>query len=50
MSMTLASSSVIFVRNANLQVALAMLGVCLAVWLYRLPSRDRPGSRAAARQ
>lgn len=42
MSLTLSSSIVFFVRNPYLQVALAMLGVTLAVWLYRVPSRDRP--------
>jgi hypothetical protein len=33
---------VFFARNPYLQAALAMLGVTLAVWLYRIPSRDRP--------
>jgi uncharacterized membrane protein YbaN (DUF454 family) len=42
MSLTLSSSIVFFVRNPYLQAALAMLGVTLAVWLYRIPSRDRP--------
>jgi hypothetical protein len=48
MSLTLASSIVFFVRNPYLQAALSLLGVGLAVWLYRIPSRDRPGRHAAA--
>jgi uncharacterized membrane protein YbaN (DUF454 family) len=43
MALTLASSIVFFVRNPALQAALAAFGVVLAVWLYRIPSRDRPG-------
>ena len=42
MSATLAISIVFFVRPAWLQGALALMGVLLAVWLYRVPSRDRP--------
>jgi uncharacterized membrane protein YbaN (DUF454 family) len=42
MSLTLASSIVFFVRPAWLQLALALSGVGLALWLYRIPSRDRP--------
>ncbi|MCL4801853.1 MAG: YbaN family protein [Burkholderiales bacterium] len=49
MSLTLASSIVFFVRNPYLQAALAALGVGLAVWLARIPSRDRRRSRDAAR-
>lgn len=41
MSSTLAASIVFFVRNPYLQVALAVLGIGLATWLYRIPSRDR---------
>lgn len=39
MSLTLATSIVFFVRNFYLQCALAALGVGLAIWLYRIPSR-----------
>ncbi len=46
MSLTLASSIVFFVRGPFLQAALAVFGVALAVWLYRIPSRDRPRGRA----
>jgi uncharacterized membrane protein YbaN (DUF454 family) len=41
MSVTLATSIVLFVRPGWLQAALALIGVALAVWMYRLPSRDR---------
>lgn len=43
MSATLASSILLFVEDLRLQVALAVLGVLLAAWLWRVPSRDRPG-------
>ena len=42
MGATMAVSIVFFVRPWPLQVALALLGLGLAFWLYRLPSRDRP--------
>jgi len=42
MSATLTVSIVFFVRPLALQLALAALGVVLAAWLYRIPSRDRP--------
>lgn len=42
MSATLAASIWFFVRPAWLQLALAAFGVGMAVWLYRIPSRDRP--------
>lgn len=42
MSLTLTSSIVFFVHNPYLQAALAILGGALAVWMYRIPSRDRP--------
>ena len=42
MSGTLAASIVFFVKAPYLQAALGALGVALAVWLYRVPSRDRP--------
>jgi uncharacterized protein len=42
MSATLAASIFFFVTDAYLQWALAALGVLLATWLYRVPSRDRP--------
>ena len=42
MSLTMAVSIVFFVRPLWLKVALALFGVALAVWMYRIPSRDRP--------
>lgn len=43
MSLTLGTSIVFFVKPLWLKLALAAFGVGLAVWLYRVPSRDRPG-------
>lgn len=42
MSLTLTSSIVFFVRSPYVQAGLAAMGVALAIWLYRIPSRDRP--------
>jgi uncharacterized membrane protein YbaN (DUF454 family) len=41
MGLTLGASIAFFVRPAWLKVLLAVLGVALAAWLYRIPSRDR---------
>ena len=41
---SLGISIVFFVRPPVLQILLAGLGVALALWLYRTPSRDRPRS------
>ena len=41
MSVTMAASIVLFVRPWPLQLALSVLGLILAIWLYRIPSRDR---------
>lgn len=43
MAATLSTSIVFFVKNPYGQVAMALFGVALAIWLYRIPSRDRPG-------
>lgn len=43
MSLTLGVSIVFFVEPLWLQGLLTAMGVGLAVWLYRMPSRDRPG-------
>jgi uncharacterized protein len=43
MAATLAVSIVFFVVDVRLQVLLALFGLMLAVYLYRIPSRDRPG-------
>ena len=42
MAATLTVSIVFFVPHPWLQAALAVFGVVLAAWLYRVPSRDRP--------
>lgn len=42
MSFTMGVSIVFFVRPLWLKIALALFGVALAVWMYRIPSRDRP--------
>ena len=47
MSISLATSIVIAVRSLWLQVALALLGIALGVWMYRIPSRDRPQQRTS---
>lgn len=39
MAASLTASIVFFVRPAWLQAALAVLGLLVAVWLYRIPSR-----------
>lgn len=49
MSVSLCVSIVFFVRPAWLQAVLAVVGLLLAAWLYRIPSRDREisaGSRS----
>lgn len=46
MAATLAASIVFAVEDRRLQVALAAFGVLLAIWLARIPSRDRPASRS----
>ncbi|MGH8669080.1 MAG: YbaN family protein [Burkholderiales bacterium] len=45
MSLTLAASIVFFVDGAYLKWGLGAMGVVLAAWLYRVPSRDRPRPR-----
>lgn len=42
MATTLGISIAFFVPDAWLKAALAALGVLLAAWMYRIPSRDRP--------
>ena len=41
MAVSLATSIVLFVRPVWLQAALAIFGLVLAAWMYRIPSRDR---------
>ncbi len=42
MALTLTSSIVFFVSDPYLQIALALFGLGLAIYMYRIPSRDRP--------
>lgn len=42
MAITLSASILFFVPWLELQIALALLGVALGIYLYRIPSRDRP--------
>lgn len=42
MSLTMGISIVFFVRPTWLKIVLALFGVGLAIWMYRIPSRDRP--------
>jgi uncharacterized membrane protein YbaN (DUF454 family) len=46
MTVSLGSSIVFFVRPAWLQVALALFGLALGAWLYRIPSRARGSPQA----
>ena len=41
MAVSLTSSIVFFVKDGRLQIALALLGIALAVYMYRIPSRER---------
>ena len=42
MTLTFGSSIIFFIKNDWLQLALAVYGVAMVIWLYRVPSRDRP--------
>jgi uncharacterized membrane protein YbaN (DUF454 family) len=48
--LTFGSSILFFVRDGWLQSALAFFGLMMAIWLYRIPSRDRPGQQESSRQ
>lgn len=41
MALTLAASTVFFVQDPRLRALLALLGLTLAIYMYRIPSRDR---------
>ncbi|MFO1363761.1 MAG: YbaN family protein [Burkholderiales bacterium] len=45
MAATLAASIVFAVEDRRVQAALAVFGVLLAIWMARIPSRDRPSGR-----
>lgn len=47
MALTFAASILFFVDNPWLRAALALFGLALAAWLYRIPSRDAPAWAAA---
>lgn len=42
MSLTLGTSIVFFVPLLWVKVVLAIFGVGMAIWMYRMPSRDAP--------
>jgi uncharacterized membrane protein YbaN (DUF454 family) len=42
MAVTLSVSIIFFVANPYLKAGLGILGVLLAIWLWRIPSRDAP--------
>lgn len=42
MTLTFGSSIIFFIKDGWLQLALAFFGLTMAIWLYRIPSRDRP--------
>jgi len=42
MTLTFGSSILFFVKGGWLQLALTFFGVLMAIWLYQIPSRDRP--------
>jgi hypothetical protein len=42
MTVTFGASIILFVKPVWLKAVLALLGVGLAVWMARIPSRDRP--------
>lgn len=43
MTLTFGSSIAFFIKDGWLQLALAFFGLTMVIWLYRIPSRDRPG-------
>jgi uncharacterized membrane protein YbaN (DUF454 family) len=45
MASMLTISTLFFVKDRNVQIGLAALGVLLAIWMWRIPSRDRPRAR-----
>lgn len=45
MTLTFGSSIIFFIKDGRLQLALAAFGVTMVIWLYRIPSRDRPAGK-----
>jgi uncharacterized protein len=48
MVLTFGSTILFFVKDGRLQIALAIFGLTMAIWLYRIPSRDTKDSAADA--
>ena len=44
MSVSIVTSAIFFVRPWWGKILLIAIGVVTATWLYRIPSRDRPGA------
>ncbi len=42
MVVTFSSSILLFIHDGHLQLALGFFCLTMAIWLYRIPSRDRP--------
>ena len=49
MSVSIAVSAMFFVRPWWGKLALVAVGLAVGIWLYRRPSRDRPGPRGGNR-
>ena len=45
MILTFSVSILFFIREGRLQLALTFFGLMMAIWLYQIPSRDRPGKQ-----
>lgn len=45
MAITLSSSILLFAKQPYAQIPMALFGCALAIWLYRIPSRDRKDIR-----
>lgn len=50
MLLTFGSSILFFVHDGWLQLALTFFGLMMLVWMYRIPSRDRPGQQKSSKQ
>ena len=42
MGSTIAISAIFFITDDLVRLLLAVLGVVLAIWMWRIPSRDAP--------
>jgi len=42
MFLTFGSSILFFIKDGRLQLALTFFGLMMLIWLYQIPSRDRP--------